>query len=49
MTDHICRFIPLCTCWLLALEPRDSCEVHGYSYRRRCECCGRFMKQEANR
>ena len=46
MSEHVCRAAIYCTCSVMALEPADSCPVHGYyPYPHRCQMCGRFMKQ----
>lgn len=45
MENHICKESNSCICDLLALEPSESCPVHGVGkFPPRCEICGRFMK-----
>ena len=44
---HECRESKTCMCSLTALEPNESCPVHGWGeYPPRCCECGRFLKRE---
>lgn len=48
--EHECRESRTCTCYKLALEPDDSCPVHGAGpWPPRCEICGRFLPWEVRR
>lgn len=43
---HVCRESKTCTCYLLALEPDESCPQHGAGeWPLRCGICGRFLKR----
>lgn len=42
--NHACLWVPVCSCYQLALEPNEHCEKHGWDFRKRCFECGRFMK-----
>ncbi len=44
MSPHRCEESRTCICYLLALEPNESCPQHGHPYPPRCETCGRYMK-----
>jgi hypothetical protein len=41
---HECRRSMTCNCYLDALEPRETCPVHGVPWPPRCEICGKFMQ-----
>ena len=43
---HECRESKTCMCSLTALEPDESCPVHGVGeWPPRCGICGRFLKR----
>jgi hypothetical protein len=47
MSDHECREGRSCVCSIQALEPDETCPVHGCGeYPPRCYECGRYFKQE---
>lgn len=40
---------PFCSCYGLALEPSEKCEIHGYGpVRIYCKYCSKFMKRKTN-
>ena len=41
MNEHRCHETKICCCSMSALEPEDTCPIHGYDYIPRC-FCGRF-------
>ena len=44
---HYCRESHTCTCNPLAIEPSETCPVHGAGERPlRCWRCGRFLSRE---
>ena len=46
---HKCKPLRYCTCYELALEPEDTCYIHGYiSHTERCSC-GRWVKAPIER
>lgn len=44
---HVCRKSDVCTCYSLALEPKEDCPVHGVVWPPRCGDCGKFMRWPA--
>jgi len=42
---HICAEATTCCCSRSALEPDESCPVHGHPWPPRCETCGRFVRR----
>ena len=44
MQKHECKESKTCTCYSLALEPKEDCPIHGSGpWPPRCEICGRFF------
>ena len=42
--SHEHRQSTICTCYLLALEPKETCPSHGYGeWPPRCGTCGQFI------
>ena len=42
--QHSCKKEDYCTCYPLALEPSDTCELHGSgNFPKQCVICGRFL------
>ena len=48
MKPHKCEIGHYCMCSIVALEPDNSCPIHGFGWydTPRCIHCGRFMKKE---
>lgn len=47
MRAHTCDYRIGCSCGVLATEPDDCCEIHGWDrLPKRCRYCGRFMKAQ---
>lgn len=47
MRGHEHRESKTCSCYILGLEPDESCPVHGMGeWPPRCEICGQFVKRK---
>jgi hypothetical protein len=45
--DHVCRESETCECAIQALEPKETCPVHGSGqWPPKCAVCGRFIRRK---